>query len=104
MRGSAVQRMGYMIWLEYVRNQLDPPHVAIRSHEHLFEEGRVERMYTYFAPGWQAKTEFAFRKGAGYGTEPIGALVSECEDGEVFPSQFLYEAKKESPWKSQRTS
>jgi hypothetical protein len=75
------------------------PHVAVRSHVHrpidTYDNYPVRYLIT---PSWQASTSYGHRLGAGKPL-PIGDYLFICSDGEYELRKYIWNPKRDKPWK-----
>ena len=82
-------------WNYKVERDAQPPDVVIRSHNHIFSEGKTLDTRVYFTPCWSGITEYGYRIGHENTLPSIGGMVLFCEDGKFTPKVYTYTADKE---------
>jgi hypothetical protein len=89
-RPNALNRLAYEIIDEALHHQTQPPHIAIRAHNHIAEENSPRSKVRVFAlPSWQLRTAYVDSKGLPRIAD-IGALIFICEAGSWTAQTKLY--------------
>jgi hypothetical protein len=99
-KGYGAIRVASRMQRYYQRMKALPPHVAVRSHNHEYEDsGGNYETFVYFTPAWTIKTEYALRIGLENALSDIGGVVIYCENGQYQTKKYSYEPKETKIWK-----
>lgn len=98
-RGGAANRLAAWVLNDYAAVGERPPHVVIRSHNHVFEEsGHNHAIRAVITPCWQLTTAFGHRIGGSGKLSDIGGLIFECRAGSFDMDLVRYAPRRRGPW------
>jgi len=93
--GGGALRIAKTVMDEYVLSGDKPPNVAIRNHNHHWEDsGTNYPTQAFMLPAWQGPTDFIHRKGMGSKVHPVGCIYFTCYDGKYKWDRLMYEPKR----------
>lgn len=95
-RGSYIRLYAHDIWAEAVKRGDEPPHIAVRSHNHIAADSGHDLdcpTRVIATPAFQLATEFVYRIGAERMAD-IGIALFLVKDGEVYPRIIRYQADR----------
>jgi len=79
----------------YQKLKAQPPALAIRSHNHTYEDsGGNYETFVFFTRAWTTATEYAYRQGLENTLSDIGGHVIECEDGKWKKKDYPFEPRE----------
>ena len=97
-RLSAVGALATEVLVEYSIRDEPPPHLAIRSHCHLYaDSGPSTKVRVLALPAWQLKTEYGHQKFP-ESLADIGGAVIACDKGRYEIETHLYYPKRDKLW------
>lgn len=99
-RNNAVYGLATEIFLEYATRDEQPPHLAIRSHCHLYaDSGPASKVRVVALPAWQIKTEYGHQKFPD-SLADIGGAVFVCDHSRYTVEPRLYYPTRDTLWRS----
>lgn len=99
-RGNGATRIAEIVTRAYMASGDRPPHVAIRSHRHVFSDSarHTRPVYVVCLPSWQFPTNYVHRLGLGGTTVPtFGGALFVCRDGNYEMTPHLYTPARPRP-------
>jgi hypothetical protein len=79
----------------YQQMKSPSPHVAIRSHNHHYEDsGSNYETFLFFTPAWTIFSEFFYRIGLENVIADIGSVVLLCDNGEYKIKRYTFEPRE----------
>lgn len=93
-RNASADKVAFETWLQYIRKGMKPPNLVFRSHVHEKIIGDWEETRVLITPGWQMKTDFAYRVGRENEPAQVGGLLVLCDNGRYTYEYKTYEIKE----------
>jgi len=99
---NSANKLAFATIVEYVNWGEDPPHLAIRAHNHQFaDSGRTYMTRGIFLPAWQFHTAYLHRIGKPNAMPDIGGCIFLCDNGQYEFVDRRYKPQRSTEWKSQ---
>ena len=93
--GGGALRIAKTVVDEYTKSKDMPPDVAIRNHNHHWEDSGTNHVTRAFMlPAWQGPTNFTHRIGMGAKVHPVGCIYFDCRDKSYSWDRIMYSPKR----------
>lgn len=98
-RASGIGALAFQVWAEHTENDLEPPHLAIRSHRHQYADSYdLYKTRAIGTPAWQLKTAHG-HKVAAESITPVGGVILTIQStGRYEVTPVLYQPSLPKAW------